>query len=235
MAMGVPFPERIEQIRTDLVEQGRRVQSLVELAFEALFDRSTEKARRLEVEDDAVDAADVQLERGAVALLFDATREGSHLEEHDLRRVLVAVKVNNELERIADAAVDVAALVPGFAGHLPNFPPTFRVMANSIIGIVRDANMAVFQKDPQLAKVVLQSQHTVTAFKDALLRDAELQISRGAMPLEFAFLLHEVSSICEMIADHCTNVAEQVIYATTGAIVRHTPAQWVEIPQRPTR
>jgi phosphate uptake regulator len=69
---------------------------------------------------------------------------------------------------------------------------------------------------------VLQSQHAVTAFKAAILRDAEEKIAKGAMGVDFAFRLHELASQCELMADHCTNMAEQVIYVTTGAIVRHT-------------
>jgi phosphate uptake regulator len=51
------------------------------------------------------------------------------------------------------------------------------------------------------------------------------------MNVDFAFRLHEIGSQCELMADHCTNIAEQVIYAATGAIVRHLPHEWVEIPQ----
>jgi phosphate transport system protein len=149
------------------------------------------------------------------------------MDPSDLRSVLTIVKVNNELERIADCAVEVAGLVRRHAGTTGAYPDTFRVMANSVIGILRDTNLAVQRGDAALAKVVLQSQHAVTAFKAALLRDAEEKIARGAMQVDFAFQLHEMATECERIADHCTNIAEQVIYQTTGAIVRHTDAQWV--------
>jgi len=224
------FPARIDALRNDLVAQGRRVQALVEVAFEAVFSRNEQQAARVAQDDDAIDVADVALEKASVQLLADATLEGASLDVGRLRDVLTIVKVNNELERIADAAVDVAALVQTLRATSTPFPGTFRVMANSIIGIVRDANSAVYRRDAALARVVLQSQHCVTAFKDAILRDAEAQISKGAMTVEFAFLLHEIASLCELIADHCTNVSEQVIYTVSGAIVRHTAAQWVEVP-----
>ena len=51
------------------------------------------------------------------------------------------------------------------------------------------------------------------------------------MNVDFAFRLHEVATQCELIADHCTNIAEQVIYLTTGAIVRHMTNSWVELPR----
>ena len=70
----------------------------------------------------------------------------------------------------------------------------------------------------------------MTAFKGALLRDAEEKIAAKTMTVDFAFLLHEVATNCEIVADHCTNIAEQVLYSATGTIVRHTPAEWVEVP-----
>jgi phosphate transport system protein len=225
------FASRLDRLRADLVEQGRRVQAMLEDAFEAVFDRSVEKARLVASRDDVIDAADVAIERAAVALLTDATREGAALDEVQLRTVLTIVKVNNELERIADAAAEVATLVKGTRAGAPAYPDTFRVMANSVVGILRDSNMTVSRGDPALAKVVLQSQHAVTAFKDALLRDAEDKLARGTMPPDFAFHLHELANQCELMADHCTNIAEQVIYLTTGGIVRHVESAWIEIPK----
>lgn len=224
------FANRIETLKGSLVEQGRRVQAQLETAFGSVFTRDAAKAAEAIKADEEIDRVDVELERASVALLTDATRETSHLEEVQLRWVLTIVKINNELERIADAAVDVAELVDPARGLTAPLPDTFRVMANSVVGILRDTNTCLMRADPVLAKVVLQSQHAVTAFKAAILRDAEEKIAKGAMGVDFAFRLHELASQCELMADHCTNMAEQVIYVTTGAIVRHTPSEWVEVP-----
>jgi phosphate transport system protein len=235
------FTQRSMALKARLVEQGRRVQGLMELAFEAAFERSAEKATQVTKLDDAIDAADVDIERAAVQLLTDATRESAQLDENQLRLVLTIVKVNNELERIADAGVDVAELViPGKAGGSGTYgnardqalPSTFRVMANSVIGILRDAVGSLMSNDAAMAKVVLQSQHTVTAFKAAIVRDAETKIAQGTMTVDFAFFLHEIANLCELVADHCTNIAEQVIYLNTGAIVRHTQTSWVEVGKK---
>lgn len=227
------FQLRIEQLKGSLVAQGRRVQSQLETAFSAVFAKDASKASQAIALDDEIDSVDVELERQSVALLTDATRESSHLEQDQLRWVLTIVKINNELERIADSAVDVAELVQPCMQSSVTFPDTFRVMANSCVGILRDTLTCLQRADPALAKVVLQSQHAVTAFKAALLRDAEGKIASGAMSVESAFRLHELASQCELIADHCTNMAEQIIYVTTGTIVRHTPAEWVEVRTQP--
>lgn len=237
------FAKRLESLKSDLVVQGARVLSLVEGAFEAVFSKDSSAAaqagRQAVGQDDAVDIADVAFEKACVGLLTDATQAGSTasdavLNERQLRAVLTFAKVNNELERIADAGVDVAELArDGLLGVANTAcPETFRVMANSVIGILRDSNTSIAKDDAAMAKVVLQSQHAVTAFKAAILRDAERRIAQGTMSADFAFKLHEMASRCELIADHCTNIAEQVIYAQTGAIVRHLEHQWVVVPSQ---
>jgi phosphate transport system protein len=228
------FVKRTDRLKEDLVDQGKRVQAMLEGAFEALFDRNAEKAHWVMRQDDVIDAVDVQLEQSSVALLIEATRQGAELDSQQLRAVLMIVKINNELERIADVAVDLAELLESGGGSKggvtpSKYPDTFRVMANSVIGIIRDTCEAVAKNDPATANIVLQSQHAVTAFKSALLKDAEGQLSRGTMTVDFAFQLHEIATQCELVADHCTNISEQVIYTTTGAIVRHMQSSWVEV------
>ncbi len=223
------FSQRSAALHGDLVAQGKRVQAQVEASLASLFDRRGEIAKQAIASDDPIDAADVAIEQAAVALLTEATRAGAELDERDLREILTIVKANNELERIADVGVDIAELVPALEKIQTPFPDTFRVLANSIVGIVRDTHQSLERSDPQLANIVLQSQHAVWAFKGALVKEAELKVAKGQITVDFAFHLHEVAHMCEVIADHCTNIAEQVIYLTTGKIVRHMDTCWVEV------
>ncbi|MCC6425411.1 MAG: hypothetical protein IT435_01190 [Phycisphaerales bacterium] len=226
------FADRIDALRGQLVEQGRRVQRLLEAAFAAFFSRDEAGGVAAIRLDDEVDSVDVAIEQECVQLLTSATREGAALEPVQLRAVLTIVKINNELERIADAGVEVAERVKSVKLISATFPDTCRVMANSAVGILRDSTASFASNDARIAKIVLQSQHAVTAFKDAVLRDSEERIAKGAMSVDVAFQLHEVASQCELIADHCTNIAEQIIYLTTGAVVRHTEAKWIEVPAK---
>lgn len=224
------FERRIDDLRRDLVSQGGRVLRLLESAFDAFFARDGSGAAGVEAADNEIDRVDVEIERAAVAILTDATREGAHLDASQLRQILTIVKVNNELERVADVGVSIAQRVGATPGGSGAFPPTLRVMTNSVIGIVRDANIAVEHTDGRMARVVLQSEDAVAAFKAALLRGAEEQIASGRMAVDFAFNIHELATRCEDVADHCTNIAEQILYLATGTIMRHMQGHWVEIP-----
>lgn len=224
------FANRLEQLKADLVEQGRRVQTLLEAAFEAVFSRDGERAAWVIAQDDVIDRADVEIEKASVMLLTDATHMNARLLPEQLRAVLTIVKINNELERIADGAVAIAERVESLRALPGEVPGTFRVMTNSVVGILRDVTTSFDRSDARLAKLALQSEDAVAAFKEALLREAEERIASGAIAVDFAFTLHEFASQCELMADHCTNIAEQVIYAVTGAIVRHMEGHWVEVP-----
>lgn len=221
------FTTKLGLIRGELNAQGRRVVAICDAAFEAFFDDNAEAAQKAAALDDEIDRVDVALEQQAVVLLCDAAREANELPPEQLREVLVVVKANNELERIADCAVHISEHVSRRSGA--EIPETFRVLCNSVIGIVRDVCRALEQRDPDTAKLVLRAEDTVRGFKNAVLRDAEQAIAAGDMAVETAFLLHELASCCEHIADHSTNMAEQVLYAVTGTIVRHCEAGWIEV------
>lgn len=225
------FQIRVAQIQAQLVEQGRRVQAMLETAADALFSRDVARAKGVVSQDDAIDRTDVEIERASVALLGEACRDGANLSPDQLRAMLTVVKINNELERVADEVAGIAEAV-GLLGAFPTpLPDTFRVVANSVVGILRDVCSSYDRQDARLAKIVLQSQDAAAAFKRAIMRDAEVRIAAGQIGVDFAFLMQEVATRFERIADHCTNIAEQVIYAATGAIVRHEQGHWVEVDQ----
>lgn len=223
------FSIRLERLRADLVRQHDRIRALLESCFEAVFARDPARAARAIALDDEIDRVDVEIEKAAVQLLTDATHENARLDPTQLRAVLTVVKVNNELERIADCGVAIAEHAADFREMSGSIPETFQVMANSVVGIIRDTARAFERSDAALAKVVLQSEDCVEAFKAAILKDAERKLGSAMMPVDFAFALHEIANECCKMADHSTNIAEQIIYSVTGAIVRHTDAGWVEV------
>lgn len=227
------FERRVAQLKADMVEQVHRVQALMERSFEAVFNRDRAQSDLLIESDNEIDRVDVAIERSAVRLLSDATSQAACLADDQLREVFTVVKVNNEVERIADLAVEIAEHVPMLISLRESLPPTFRVLANSVIGIVRDANAAYDRTDARLAQVVLNSENLAGAFTAALIREAEEQLAAGKLSVDMAFVLHDLARRSERMADHASNIAEQVIYQATGKIVRHTDAGWVEQQETP--
>lgn len=222
------YETQLAQIRAKLTDQGTLVASLCEEAFGTIYTRDLGAARSVMNRDDEVDQIDIEVEREAVDLLIRASHDVCKLEPTQIRSILTAVKVNNELERIADAAVAVADRVVSIGERTTPFPQTTRVMTNSVTAILRDTVRAFDRIDAERAKSVLAAEGTVLKFQEVIVRDCEQRVADGRMEVDLAFDLHAIINLAVVMADHCTNIAEQVIYQATGAIVRHTTEGWVE-------
>jgi len=215
------FAQKLAQLKNDLTTQGDRVLANTLDAVEAYFESDSAKADAVLERELIIDRVDVEIERASVPLLAMG-----ETDQHNIRSVLTVVKVNNELERIADCAVDIAEVVrmPGDSNQ--PVPNTFRVMANSVVGMVRDMNKALAETNIELAEKVLSFDDTVSQFKNEIMLDAQQKLASGEFDVEFAFRLLTVTKALERMADHCTNICEQIIYLGTGKIVRHLPQGW---------
>jgi phosphate uptake regulator len=108
------------------------------------------------------------------------------------------------------------------------FPKTTKVMTNSIVAVLRETVRSFHEIDASRAKSVLASEGNTLAFHELISRDAEMRVADGRMGVDTAFDLHAIINQAVIMGDHCSNIAEQVIYQATGTIVRHTSSGWVE-------
>lgn len=223
------FQEKISAIRARLVQQGNLVADLTESVFESVYAKDAQQAQTVIGRDDEVDQADIEIERDTVDLMTRAAHESCPVDPAQIRSLLTSVKVNNELERIADATSAIAARVIALGDRESSFPKTTRVMTNSIVAVLRETVRSFRDIDAQRAKIVLMSEGKTLDFHDHITRDAEMRVADGRLGVDNAFDLHAIINQTVIIADHCSNIAEQVIYEATGTIVRHTTdSGWVE-------
>jgi phosphate transport system protein len=223
------FEEKLASIRSRLVDQGQLVYELTEQVFESIYARDTERAQGIIARDDEVDQADIAIEREAVDLMTRAAHDTCPVDPSHIRSLLTSVKVNNELERIADAASAIASRVIALGDRESSFPKTTKVMTNSIVAVLRETVKAFGEIDASRAKSVLSSEGNSLNFHDLITRDAEMRVADGRLGVDNAFDLHGIINQAVIIGDHCSNIAEQVIYEATGTIVRHSSdTGWVE-------
>jgi phosphate transport system protein len=225
------FHTKLGSLKGELVVQGRLVQRSIEDAVEAIFERRPGKAAEVIERDHEIDRVDVRIEKGAVQLMVDEWGNPG-VKAEDLRMVLTIVKVNNEFERIGDLAAVIAEKYDKVGTSGLTLPGKFRVMANSVIGIMHNTNTAFAQMDVTAAQLVLASDDATDVFRTAVLRDIEDGLVKGIHTVDYAFALGRIAHSLARMADHCTNVAEQVIYVATGKIVRHQGEKWTG-PQDP--
>jgi phosphate transport system protein len=213
------FHKSLELVLADLLAQGRRVTELSLAAVESYFENDNTTAASVVRDDATIDHVDVQIERSCIGLM-----QHRPSGEHEQRSILTIVKINNELERIADCAVNIAQATEQRKDTETG--DTLQVMANSVVGMVRDTVEALRSRDTHLAQRVLGFDDTVDAFKDELVVRAQSALADGAVSVPAAMQLLAVVRAIERMADHCTNICEQVIYLETGKIVRHLPTGW---------
>ncbi|MDG2424041.1 MAG: phosphate signaling complex protein PhoU [Phycisphaerales bacterium] len=214
------FARKHAQLREDLLTQGDRVVAHAMNAVESFFGNDSELASKVVEADRLIDRADIDIERASIQLLMRSPDK-----EYDIRSVFTIVKINNELERIADCGVNIAESSQSYEADRPK-SGTFEVMANSVIGMVRDANRAMRNRDQELARRVLDFDDTIDRFRTEVVRLVQTAVKDGTMPLEDALELLNVNRSLERMADHCTNICEQLIYLESGKIVRHLSSGW---------
>jgi phosphate transport system protein len=214
----------IQKLNRHLLRMNKLVVAAVEQAIQSLSEQDEKLAGQVIAGDDVIDREEVRIERECIALLT-----GGQLPPEQLRYVLCLIKINSDLERVADCATDIAERLAGFVQReAPALPHDLRIMANSALGMLRDAVKAWVCQDAGSAGQVLKADDVVDALYDRLAGDMRNSLSQ---PSEFRrhyldYLL--AARDFERIADHATNIAECAIHSATGKIVRHAR---LDVPQ----
>ena len=212
------FQPRLDRLKTELCEQAQRVLAQTQSAVECYFNHEPGRVESILAAESMIDRMDVEIERQSIPLL-----SMGETNEHAIRTVLTIVKVNNELERITDCAVNIAEASTSDSKVASD---RFMVMANSVLGMLRDTNISLADGNHALARRVLEFDDTVDRFKREILLNAQRDLASHGANVEDTFALIAVTKSIERIADHCTNICEQVIYLETGKIVRHDAEGW---------
>ncbi|HEY7087614.1 MAG TPA: phosphate signaling complex protein PhoU [Tepidisphaeraceae bacterium] len=214
------FLDLLEDLKARLARMTAMVQQSVEQAVEAVFTLDPMLTQQVIDGDAKIDEEEVKVEKSAIDLLALYQPAAT-----DLRLITTIIKVNGDFERIADCAVNVAQRVQYLRSVDHYEPPTdLRVMANSVVSTLRDTIKAFNLGDEQLARRVLRGDDVVDALYHQIVQDM-----LTAMESESHKVNRDLSNIMiaknlERIADHCTNIAEDVIYVHSGRIIRHLHA-----------
>jgi len=217
--MSVHLHREIEKLKKQLLSLCALVEEQVDTAARALVDRDADAARAVEERDAEVDRREVELEEECLKILALYQPVAS-----DLRLVVAVLKINSDLERIGDLAVKIArrtaALAPEASMAMPFDLPAMCEKSRSML---RDSIDALVNCDSVLAQNICLRDDEVDSMKREIRRKAE-QIIR-AQPEQVSSLLGflAVARNLERIADHATNIAEDVIYLIEGKVVRHKP------------
>jgi len=214
------FVDLLEELKSRLARMTALVQQIVEQSVESVFNADAIIAQRAIDSDVRIDEEEVRVEKSAIDLL--ALYQPAAV---DLRMITTVIKVNSDFERIADCAVNIAQRVLLLARlEAYSAPDDLRLMGSSVTTTLRETIKAFNCQDDQLARQVLRSDDVVDALYHQIVQDmlTSMETDSKKVNSDLAYIM--VAKNLERIADHCTNIAENVIYVASGKIIRHRHA-----------
>ncbi len=211
------FQDELEQLKTRLLEMGGLAEENVRLAVKGLVERDHETIDRVMVGDEPLNRLHIEIDNRCFTLLALYQPMAA-----DLRAIVSAVKINTDLERVGDLAVNIAEAARRYASHAPvkKFIDIPR-MATIAQSMLRDALDAFVRRDLELAQKVLNEDDKLDALKTQIFRELLTYMLQDPATIEPALDLILVSRHLERIGDHATNVAEDVIFIVSARDVRH--------------
>ena len=214
------FQDELEQLKSRLLEMGGLAEEQVRCAVNGLVKRDRDDIARALTGDDPLNALHIEVDNRCFRLL--ALYQPMAV---DLRAIVAAVKINTDLERVGDLAINIAEAAQRYVGHPPVKKlidiPRMAVIAQAML---RDALDAFVRRDTALAQSVLNQDDELDALKTQIFRELLTYMLADPQTVEPALDLILISRHLERIGDHATNVAEDVIFMVSARDVRHHAA-----------
>lgn len=215
--MSIHLIRDIDSMHRKVMTMCGQVEEMIHEAVDALHQPQFHKAKEIVTKDDAIDAMDVQIEEECLKLL--ALHQPVAI---DLRRITTVMKISAELERVADLGVNIAERACGIVASPEIFAPEkLKEMSRLALDMLHRSIDAYVQLDVRLAREVCQSDDHVDQLNREIIDELTAFMKRRPDLIEPAIHLFSASRQIERIADHATNIAEDVVYLVQGEIVRH--------------
>jgi phosphate transport system protein len=211
------FDMELKELKEKLLHEAGLVERAIQDAIKALLERTSDIATKVIEDDDSINALEVEIDEFCLKLL--ALRQPA---ARDLRFITTAIKINYDLERIGDMAVNICERVLEL-NQEPQLKPYIDLptMATIVQTMVKESLDAFVKEDVQLALKVTQDDEKVDNYLDQIFRELLTYMMQDARTISRATRLLFISKNLERMADHAVNIAELVIFMVEGKIIRH--------------
>src|SRR5580765_8353535 len=220
--MSIHLTRDLDNLHEHILSMCAAVKDVVHRAVDELGKPDVDISREIVNRDDEIDKWDVRIEEDCLKIL------ALHQPVADnLRRVAAVMKIAWELERVADVAVNIAERAAGLAGVTTiEVPAKLDQMAKVALGMLRMSLEAFVSKDSRLARKVCDQDELVDGLNREIIGELLQTMKDCPDRLEPALHLFSASRHIERVADHATNIAEDVVYLVEGEIIRHHAELW---------
>lgn len=211
------FDRELESLKTMLMKMASMAEDNFHNAIRSLVERNVELAQQVIRNDGRVDALELEIDNAIVDMLALQKPVAS-----DLRLIIAAQKINNDLERISDHAVNIAQSAQTLTASVA-LPSLLQIpqMADMTRTMLRDALDAFLHLEPDKARAVCKQDDQVDDINRSNAREVIGFIGAKTLPVEEGLDLIRVSRNLERVADLATNIAEEVVFLTQARVMKH--------------
>ena len=213
------FDEELRSLKDKLITMGSLAENAVRRSMKALVDRDDALARNAKEQDELLDELEIEIDDMAITLLAKAPLAS------DLRLVTVAMKISQNLERVGDEATTISRRALELNAE-PQLKPYVDIpkMADLALDMLKQALDAFVTRDAPRARAIVPRDKEVDALNKQLHRELASYMIEQPPTITRALNLMVISKAIERIADHATNIAEEVVYVYEGRDIRHSGA-----------
>ena len=213
----MPIPE-MDELKSRLAAYGQFVQQMIEKSERALTTREAELSREIVDEDEPrANSTEIALEAECTSLIARHQPMA-----RDLRTILMVLGITNDLERIADHAVNIAEAVGDHINGTSLRPDNaILLMFEETISMVDGAIRAFISEDAALGQKVCESDNTVDDLATRILEGLSASMTATPATVPESLALLKIAGNLERVADLSTNIGEDVIYMTEGRVIKH--------------
>lgn len=215
--MTIHFEQELVELKEKLLTMASHAEGSVTRAVKALVDRDDELARRVMEDDVIVDQLEIEIDELCIQLLSKAPLAS------DLRLITVAMKISHDLERVSDEATTIARRSLELSAE-PQLKPYVDLprMAAMALEMLKEALDAFVNRDPAKARAIIPRDKEVDQLNKQLHRELSSYMVERPSTITRCLNLMVISKALERVADHATNVAEEVVYLYEARDIRHS-------------
>lgn len=211
--------DKINELKEKILLMADIAKGMVTKSVRALTEKNEALSNEvIEKDEPKVNDLEIEIEESAINLIALHQPEASHL-----RTVIMLVKINNDLERIGDHAVNIAESVMNWLIPKPEVKPLIDLprMAEGATKMLSDSIDAFIRGDAELARNVCRRDSDIDSLQDQITRELITYMISDSKTIDRALALILVARNLERIADLATNLAEDVIYIVKGEVIKH--------------
>jgi len=215
--MAVHLQNEIEKLKKQIVLLAGSVEKKVADAVRSIDRHDSQLAQQIKDSDELIDQAEIEVEEECLKIL--ALHQPVAM---DLRFIVAVLKINSDLERIGDEAVNIAGRSLNINAY-PRIEVAFdlNALAGGVMAMLRRSLDALVNMDAAQAHAVLAADDEIDETVQVLFRQVKDEIRRHPEKVDYLIEFMRINRHLERIADHATNIAEDIVYMIEGKIVRH--------------